>query len=608
MDSCLVFPLKLSPTLSNQPPRTDSRANLPPKPSQSSATSPVTPTAPAPWRTKARPPSPPQRHSQGDPLTRTILQQPDTLDNLNIRPDEELEVVDFSEFGKFVGTEDTSMQPATENAPGTTHTSVLRIPVASDAFGNNGEAVPAAKSDGASWRRKSFDQPREQLGQPAPSEPAKRGIDGSTTTEGLGSSPDVPVSLDHSHGLNSRVNSSQGYPRSQRSPFYKEPTMSTLDDTLSRIKGAINGMQSGEPPRERPTNISADSDRHSAKQLCPTTWAKSDPPAESRWIPPALRPTTQRDPDWKPREVFEVTSCEPPRSPEPTSFVVRLPSVLRTLELLNERQMHAMKSYRCDRWDILSWNPPVAQMKRRTLSINEVLFKRPYIDPVKGPKYRISLPRSTSFSRTNSYAGGSDAPKVNLPGNGALPKFTKGFGRPNSSDTLTTWRKPAPFPVWEGRAEAESTLSTVSRSPPPQTPTTLVAETPTPKGDATTPSQRLRSPPKMPEGSGVAFYRSNSLTSDPQTVVNFTVGSELDETTDSSHREAASRSQVKAPIPVAKADDKTESRADTSIVNDLKSQPPSPDLAAPPLVQTATGGKGSDDSVSLYFQMVVCIY
>nr|GAT49731.1 predicted protein [Mycena chlorophos] len=326
----------------------------------------------------------------------TALEQVESLTTENA---EELEVVDFSDLGKFVGVTEEQPPP-----PAAVPSVVLRParPTASDFFDDRPAPPPAEKVGPATWRR--------QEPEPAPVE----------------QQPIVaPVK-----------------PRTQ----HKEAAMSTLDDVMSRIKGALDTMQTTE--RERP----------------------QQPPQTQRWVPPAARPRPIEPPE--PREEI-VTGCEPPRSPKPAwgTFTTRLPRTSQAMEPVSRKQLALANRPNQLRWDILSFDPPVEGMSKRELTVNEILFRRV---PFKGKsKFKVLLPN----------------PKV------AGPKtFVAPVSRP-IPDALSSWRK-APS------AEIETGLNTMSRSPPPDIPSEAIV--------SSRPDDLLaRSKPKMPVGSSVAFYRDS---------------------------------------------------------------------------------------------------
>jgi serine/arginine repetitive matrix protein 2 len=545
---------------------------------------------------------------------------PDALDHVQTVPNEELEVVDFTEFGRFVGGKEP---PAPNDLVPTAATQNIssRKAAASGALNQSstGEKASAAASSSSSWRRNSIaSRDRAKLSDSMdhgpqahhyvhldsrkhdPETPTPFGKETTTLVTSNSSNTEAPLSTDH--GPPQRVFSNQGHPRSQRPPFYKEPAMSALDDAMSRIKGAIDGMQSSDHARERRTSFSMDGERQSMKHSYNAPSARLPPPGESRWVPPAIRALRQQDPDLKPPDPPDVLSCEPPLT-EPADPVIRLPSMSNTLEPLSRRQSQMLKAPPAPfRMDILCWEPPVESLSRRTLSINDVLFGKPFSDKGRGWKYKVVLPQSVSYTETSLHILEVEGPRVNLPPNATM-RFAKSAGRVGAASS-GTWRRPTPSPrLGEAKTlSKESALNTTSRSPPPETPSTLDQEKPLPKVDATPITQRLRSPPKMPEGSGVAFYRGSridSLPADSHSLVNFIVGSELDDAIDAL--------QVVPPAPNSRSEPVSvkDSTSDVShtgdpIASDIRSQPPSPESAVASLVPNATESKGFDEPVGFF--------
>ncbi|THH02479.1 hypothetical protein EW026_g369 [Hermanssonia centrifuga] len=116
------------------------------------------------------------------------------------------------------------------------------------------------------------------------------------------------------------------------------------------------------------------------------------------------------------------------------------------------------------------------------------------------------------------------------------------FGRSRDADGISSWRRPPSSPLkTQQPVEGEiATLDTISRSPPPEassnghaTPTSG----PNPEVVSLTvsvPPIKSKSQPKIPEGSGVAFYRGSRIShndSHSKPTVSFIVSSELEEET-----------------------------------------------------------------------------
>lgn len=474
------------------------------------------------WRSKALPtrsttqqPSEPTSESSAPvavPPPNTTL--PEVV-HLTIEADEDLEVIDFSEHGKLAGVISEPSQPEPHVAePPTVTISERRRPrpLAIDFFDDEQESGQAAKSDEGPWRRRTENEittsettgeveiiVRERLAHP----PASAPIHPTSTVRRR-----LSVSSDDHSRQHSGPNYPGNTPRSPQGPHYREAPMSALDDTMARIKGALVGMQKPEPPK---------------------------PP--TKWLPPALRPrsTSAHPEDSLDREIFDVSSTEPPRSPKPAwnHFSVKLPPISHLSTPLSRRQVHASQSLPHVRADIFSWDPPMDGMNRKDFHLNDILFKRPI--PNKGPiKYAVVLPGNRS-----SNGAAPSKPVVHLPqrtGSSPAPASLNNvgaFGRRREADGAASWRKPPPSPLKAQASEAPEipeSLDTVSRSPPPEAPISGTVP-PTSASDVQSPAVSVATskarPTKMPIGTDVAFYRDSPT--EPKSTVNFIVNSELEE-------------------------------------------------------------------------------
>ncbi|KAF7339937.1 hypothetical protein MVEN_01911300 [Mycena venus] len=393
------------------------------KPSPISATPPVATSTPVNSirQQQQQPPRPPIPTFVSPP---SALEQVESLAE-NVEEREELEVVDFSDFAKFVGVTEEEAPPApapetqpdgpqqqreTPIVPAASSIASTRPPrpSAADFFDDrpprSPEVVPASeKASVATWRRQSVAQDSEPTTHTQPVE--------------------IKSSLLAPHAPHAPSPHTNRTPRNQ--PFYKEATMSTLDDVMSRIKGAIDGMQSSEREHRSPEVSASGAMRPSS--LFHASPANLSAPKE-RWVPSAFRARHQFDAE--PQEVI-ITGCEPPRSPKPAwnTFTVRLPKISQPLEPVNRRQLLSCTKPTQFRWDVLSFDPPVEGMSRREFTINEILFRR---TAFKGKsKYKVLLPNTRT-------AGG---PRVNIP---MSPRVNGvgAFGRPSApADALSTWRK-----------------------------------------------------------------------------------------------------------------------------------------------------------------------
>ncbi|KAF9557882.1 hypothetical protein CPC08DRAFT_32029 [Agrocybe pediades] len=524
------------------------------------------------WRARNNPvpPSPLPRQIQGRPSGSAtfIASGPSAAEQVETIADkqDDLEVVDFSDMGKFVGVSESNESTKATAEPDAKPSGVTprsARPVASDFFegptSTLGTTVPVSKkADFGAWRRKVSQEVNEPS--PATAGPRKEAAadekpsDSSTTAppdqnsteksqpaamERL--SPDTSLamskeSLSHQDQGQTvclpQTSGAQRTPRAQT--FYKESAMTALDDAMSRIKGVLSGMHAQDAPKESAANASIESDASSTRTATqPPVQIPVRTTTKERWVPPALRPRKFDDMD-EPQEVFLFTMMQPPSPPRvDESVAVQLPTVSRPVEFIHKRQLQAFHRPPFQaRMDILSFDPPVFDMNRRDLSLNDVLFRKPNLGPKTKFRYRVVIPRGKGL-------------RVNIP---SAP-FTKpgvggAFGRSTVADGASTWRKVA---APTGKADVgndSDKLDTTSRSPPPSASPADANIASIPKSGEETPSKsegnsavRSRSQPKMPEGSAVAFIRDSRIDVaevDKKPSVNFIVGSQLEEDTQTS--------------------------------------------------------------------------
>ncbi|KAJ7630625.1 hypothetical protein FB45DRAFT_916111 [Roridomyces roridus] len=539
------------------------------------------------WRSKVSPvvaaaQTPVRQFQPRPPSIPSFVAPPSALDRVETLAEtsaEDLEVVDFSDLAQFMGvSEEKPADSGTETGVVATPSRPPR-PVASDFFDDRPSRPsenPSAigRTSVANWRRpagpeSTVDESQDRPQSDRPSE-ALVAETLPTPSKDLSSS-----SVDHPPASPAVVVTPHAA-RAPRTQPYKEATMTTLDDVMSRIKGAIDGMQTIE--REH---------RSVEAPVVPPTRSSLFFPSSSstnRWTPSALR-VRQFDPE--PPEVI-VTGCEVPRSPKPAwnTFVVRLPKISRPLEPVNRKQMLLFNRPSQVRWDVLSFDPPVEGMSRREFGVNEILFRKA---GYKGKnKYKVLLP---------STKGG---PRVNIP---LSPKV--------NGVAWTTWRKPLASASNLDLVESETGLSTMSRSPPPELPShPSVASIPpstSSKSDDVFGPSRSRSQPKMPVGSGVAFYRDSKVDAaepDATPPVSFIVNSELEDFRQNSDKTTPSK--LKPHIMVSSPGSSALTSSDsilsgsksfTSLTSASKSPTSSPEIGMPSLISnTKTESKSSDDS------------
>ncbi|OBZ78955.1 hypothetical protein A0H81_00511 [Grifola frondosa] len=225
--------------------------------------------------------------------------------DLTVKIDDDLEVVDFSELGKLMGAGLPSHAETSRTDPN--HTVSARPPrsVAADFFDEYSHASRDSmppRSEESSWRRRtslplestSSDKPstsvpttaKEVLKVQSMKLDVPRVMEVSTASSSQASSSSSAKHADEQYRQSSGFNSSHaqnGYGplKSPLPPSYREAPMSTLNDVISRIKGALDGMHT-----------------------------HAEPPMQQKWLPPALRLKATVSEHNAPHEVFDITGCD----------------------------------------------------------------------------------------------------------------------------------------------------------------------------------------------------------------------------------------------------------------------------------------------------------
>lgn len=518
-------PISMRPSFSKPPSSRDGNRPDPARkvPISSASDVPTSATDKDSWRSRVVPVRQPSGSQPKEDSPPTSVHVPPpllaTVDTLIIKADENLEVVDFSELGKLVGSEYSSSHLEMGAHPAPTFPQRHTRPTAIDFFDDHdtrGSSHREAAEEG-SWRRK---QPlvRDNVGtsevhEPPLTSPIREKLrvqtvlsDTTRTTGDTSSAASSAIPPAHVHDDSSRSipgpshvpQAHTGQSRTALAPQYREAPMSTLNDVISRIKGALDDMHT-----------------------------KAEPQKPQKWLPPALRPKVNppAEPLAKPTEVFDVTMTEPPRSPRPWNvFNVKVPQVSRPVEPVSHKRQYTPKYHSYVRWDIFSWDPPPEGFYRRDFSYNDLVFRRPqYFN--RRPKYFVSLPRSRPILEVVPPA--TSSPIVNLPTKSPVSRPGK-----HNMQQLTV---PTKVPSDANHTE----LDTVSRSPPPPAPSTSSNGASIPKAesvstvDTSEKSSKPRSHQKMPAGSDVAFYRDSRIevVTQPTVTVSFIVTSELEQDT-----------------------------------------------------------------------------
>jgi serine/arginine repetitive matrix protein 2 len=440
----------------------------------------------------------------------------------------DLEVVEFTDMAKFVGVPD---EPAAEEA-----TEVSRVlgsrpprPTAADFLDSQPDS---SKSEApASWRSSRAVSSTE----------AQKDIEMAPVVESL--PPTVAPA-----------------PKSPyKQAFRKEAPMTTLDDVMSRIKGALDVMQNAE--------------KEAVVAEVEVSAPKPALPPKDRWIPPALRERHVPDP-----ENFSITTV--PFLLESANSKVRLPKVSPPPLPIHHRQLVMFHKWHPPRPDVLSYDPVAQGMHKKEATLSEMLHRKPLF---KGSKfrYKVLLPRISYRIPTG--------PRVNLP-----PRTPGAFGKPTPAEEASTWRKPRSS---DGVDPSSGSLDV---------PAEAEAKADEKESSVSIPQRRVQ--PKMPAGSSVAFYRDSKIVeveSDAMPLVSFIVTSELDENKQTSE-DLVSKSPLSSKIsqqssPVAPSG-VTSKTSPLPLVNGI--MPPgmsTSEFGLPALSPSKSEGRSTTDTVRVSY-------
>ncbi|KAH9964486.1 hypothetical protein BC827DRAFT_1265765 [Russula dissimulans] len=467
---------------------------------------------------------------------------------LNPSNDESLEEVEFTDLGKFVGVEpdpeETLVSPLQQGD----------IPL------EDGHPQPtrSRRDPEPSWRRKaSLTSADEQpfvvpnvVPEAASESHASKDTDAvpvspSVHTSIYTGSPVKPLAEGSLPNQTLAVPSSLPTQRSPRATSYREDLISTFDDTMSRIKGAM---------QTKPQRSTAGTEHYTDRPVTNSATHSAEQPRFGRGVPPPRR-HSPRVPE--PDEPFTTRTELDDDTQRGQPNRVRLPSLSRALDPLSKRELANQKrSVQPLRWEVLSWDPPVGGMSPSDYSIDGLLFRKPPV--FKGrPRYVVQLPPSGAYLVKRS---SPTVAKVHLPAKPLVSKpvvSTGAFGRPRVADEHSSWRRTLPsIPDQVESAPSSEGLVTRSGSSPPDTekPSDV---TPGVEAESTLPAQwpaKSRAEPKMPAGAGVAFYRES--TSCPS--VSFTVSSELEDVRQPETPETPLLTEEPAPVSQPSSDPKGE--------------------------------------------------
>ncbi|KZT43937.1 hypothetical protein SISSUDRAFT_513184 [Sistotremastrum suecicum HHB10207 ss-3] len=520
-----------------------------------------------------------------EPVVALPLSQP-TTDIFSFNPDESIEVVEFNDLSKIMD-DGTTLPSASIPLAQPARVRSAR-PVASDFF----DLPDPASSNAKPWRKlndlvEAHPSPSE-LPDQAPPTPGseshalednaqkdpvqpKRQIEQNVSDETISSEHPSPLPANLSSHLQHPTSNAVApkSPRIPSVPGHREGSMSTLDDVISRIKGAMTGFQSRDANHEPksphdlgvtapPITIVVSSERSEIGPQPTSRPLKSigiTPPGSSIRVPYV-------------REVFDVTMSELPRSPKPAwnNFAVKIPAQSKPISPLTAQAANYFKIPQDRvRLDIVSFYP-VEGIAKRDLSREAILFQR--FGKAKF-KTRVSLP-TTKTNRANLDSNHAESPNT-LPSFSAsgrisshlAPPFKKfnnlSFTSGRGSET-DSWRKNAkPLPPLEEQPIGEATQDLVAeesslteKSPSTSSTQALTAEIPDPTAATRQTASKRTVQPKLPQGVPVGFSVRREVEAsggNGSRVVSFTVSSELDHSTETSGLEPPSRTELN-PSPL----------------------------------------------------------
>ncbi|EJU01125.1 hypothetical protein DACRYDRAFT_108457 [Dacryopinax primogenitus] len=313
-------------------------------------------------------------------------------------------------------------------------------------------------------------------------------------------------------------------PTSPTKHAYREPAMSALDDTMSRIMGALGAMQEART-HGTPTKVVNES------------------PVPALPLDTRIHATLAS---------LETTShVDRPISPPLAwrAYPVRVPRKSYKHEDVPPSRMDAfLQPPSPASMDILCWVPPVKDMSVRTLSRDDLFHRKTYTRGVVNARVLLPTQRIVPFEkealrpvvrlpssiRQEPPVVASAVPRVLLPKSrmsSVAPRDVPSEARDHFVETLS---RVSTLPGSDALLAGD--LKLTSRSPPPDvsyglssSPEQLIPDTYT--LDKLLGSLPQRVPRKMPEGVNLVLYKSPSrvdMTGGDASAVRFTVSSELD--------------------------------------------------------------------------------
>ncbi|KAH9811555.1 hypothetical protein DFH28DRAFT_981287 [Melampsora americana] len=332
----------------------------------------------------------------------------------------------------------------------------------------------------------------------------------------------------------------------------------------SALKPSNASLSSSPPALSNPAEKRSTSIRKAARfDLSPQEQhVRPDPKPNHLSSASLVRPVLKRPPtfvDRDPTPHWDVTKVERPMSPEPAwkAYTVKL---ARPVRQKRKQIPHLLKAFwnplTPTRVNILTWDPPLPNLSPRTLSRDELLFRKKFIRGVVMSNVvlpKSSIQRQTDVEHEHQREGGPLFMRGRGRGSGTLQPVLRSRGR-GRADVTMSWRRPleASAPVSTPAPEVKAVIPPVPVTPP-LSPVDKTNEplTPTP----VTSARKQKS--KLPEGSKVAFNRPSNITSSTTATASgiFMVNSEIAGETVQPSGLAMSEPEPKPSTPCSTPDD-----------------------------------------------------
>jgi hypothetical protein len=361
--------------------------------------------------------------------------------SLQSKPDEKMEVLDFADLRQLA--EEYSQTHPTDvgvgnSSDGSSKKPVVKLPGGTRSHGPSHTGQDAAPA--SAWRKPGTDPARPHSptsSQFAESKGFKASKPSSKTPAPLNL---APRDAHEQHGPPSGGLGSARSPRTADSHgSYREAPISVLDDTLSRFKQALMasnpnhaGMSSVQimeglgkntgPVGEIPVLVVDSSSVVSTNAV--------------RFIPDL--PNT--DPQW--------AQSQSPNEEDQDGLNVLIPTFSLRRDSIHPKKIQAMKMPMLWRWDLLTFDPPVLNMNKKTLSVMDALRPKPAPGPVR---VQIRIPGSRTSSVSLPESSQPNPSVIDRPRRGE--NKVNGVGSTPAISVTTPSSKPTTSSMWPPKSK-----------------------------------------------------------------------------------------------------------------------------------------------------------